>query len=292
MRGRSTPSSYGAPPAGADAAGPRPDLRGFRGATAALIERVERQLLARRVHGLVAGFVAGLIVGLALLGVGVPGVLTVLLAAATNLAVTVALPPLLISPADRRLLSVVNRMATAAQLAWRHAYGTSPIPRTEEAQLLWIAAQPDTSTDPEAIAIEGSFLLFLGRYDAARERAQRIPEDTPRRRFDRALAFAAIEFDSGGRGDLTEARAAAEAVKGPRRPNVVVALALEEAGRAVIRGDDWGPIIGQAASTVGSPVMANIGTALGRAMPILPWLLVSEVALGAVLYLVTTRALA
>jgi hypothetical protein len=228
------------------------------------------------------------IVGLALLATDIPDVVAVLVAAIANLAVTVWLPALLLATPDRRLLGIVNRLAVGALMAWRRAYGNAQIPRKEEEQLLWIAAQPDTTTDPEAIAIEGSFLILFGRYEAARERAQRIPDDTPWRRFDRELAFAAIEFDSGGPGDLGEARAAAEAVRGPRRPLVVAGLALEEAGRAVIRGADWGPIIARAAATAGPPSMLNIGAALGRALPIMPVLLGSELVLGAALYLVTS----
>ena len=290
MRARSAPATDEAPPAGADAATPRPDLRGFRGGQLAVLKRVEAQLKARRVHGLVAGFVAGFVVGIALVAAGVPDVAAVLAAAAVNFAVTVWLPPLLLATADRRLLGIVNRSAVAALMAWRRAYGTAPIPRKEEEQLLWIAGQSETTTDPEAIAIETSFLLLFGRHAAARERAERIPDDTPWRRFDREMAFAAVEFDAGGPGDLGSARAAAEAMQGPRRALVVGGLALEEAGRAVIQGTAWGPIIARAAATAGSPKLINAGAAIGRALPIMPVLLVSELALGALLYVVASGA--
>ena len=285
MQLKTTASRYGAPPAGADAAGPRPDLRGFRLGNTALLFRPFEQMLARRFHGLVAGFVAGLAVGLALIVAAIPGPIAVLLAAATNYVVAMVVPMLLLSPADRRLLGVATRLAAYVGMAWRRAYGRDPIFRSEEQSLLWIAAQPPTTTKPEALEIEASVLLSLGRYAEARERAERIPDDTPWWRFVRTMAFAAIDYDAGGRGDLADARATAEAVHGERRGNAIVALALEEAARAMIRGDDWDPPIARAAASVRAPLGFGILVVLVRAREILPWLLASEVALGAVLIL-------
>jgi hypothetical protein len=127
---------------------------------------------------------------------------------------------------------------------------------------------------------------MLGRYAEARERIERIPDDTPWWRFARAIALAAIDFESGGRGDLAEARSAAEAVHGERRATAVATLAMEEATRAMIRGDDWEPPIARVAAMVGSGRILGILAAFSRTRTILPWLLASEIALGAVLYLV------
>lgn len=240
-------------------------------------------MLARRFQGLVAGFVTGLAVGLVLIAAGIPDPIAVLLAAATNYVVAMMVPMLLLSPADRRLLGVATRLAGYAGLAWRRAYGRDPIFRSEEQSLLWIAAQPATTTKPEALEIETSVLLSLGRYKEARERAARIPDDSPWWRFVRTIGLAAIEFDSGGHDDLAEARATAEAVHGERRGTAIVALALEEAARAMIRGDDWDPPIARAAATVRAPLGFGIVAVLVRAREVLPWLLASEVALGAVL---------
>jgi hypothetical protein len=256
---------------------------------AALIERPEELLRERRVHGLIGGFVAGLAIGAAVLAAGVPDIVAVLVAAVVNYVVTMWLPTILLPPADRRLSAIVHRLAANATLAWRRAYGAAPIPRTEEQQLLWIAAQPATTTDPDALSIEGSVLLVLGRYAAARERAERLPDDAPWWRFDRALAFAAIEFDSGaGPGDLSAARAAAEAVHGDRRARAIAALGLEEASRALIRGDDWDPPIARAASASGGPLITGALNAVVRSRTILPWLLVSEVGLAILLSLLRT----
>ena len=286
MYGSGVPTRSEAPPAGADAAGPRPDLRGYRLGLVALLARPIQQLEARRFHGLAGGFGAGLVVGVILLAAGVPVLLAVLPAAAANVAVSLWLPTLLLAPADRRLLGVVNRIAAHAWMSWRRAYGNEPIPRTEERQLLWISARPGTTTDPDALETEGTMLILLGRYAEARERVEAIPDDTPWWRFARAVALAAIDFESGGRGDLAEVRAAAEAVHGERRSTAVATLAMEEAVRAMIRGDDWDPPIARAAAALGSPRIMGMLAAFARTRTILPWLLASEVALGAVLYLV------
>ena len=281
------PTRSEAPPAGADAAGPRPDLRGFRLGLAALISRPQEQILARRVPGLVGGFAGGLVVGVALLLAGVPETIAVLAAAGANLVLSLWLPSILIAPADRRLRRVVNRLTEASYADWRRAYGKVPIPRTEEQQLLWIAAQPDASTNPDAIAIEASFLLAFGRYEAARERIERLPDDTPIRRFDRAVCLATIEFESGaGPGDLGATRVAADAVSGGRQKSTIASLALEEANRAMIRGEDWDPPIARAVATVGWPIGFGILMTIWAARKVMPFLLVSELLLGTVLYLV------
>ena len=290
VRSRARPSIELAPAAGADAAGPRPHLRGYRLGVAALVARPQELIRARRDHGLAGGFVAGLASGLPFLLAGVPPALTLLIAASLNVAVALWLPVMLLAPADRRLNGVVNRAAAASYMAWQRAYGKAPIPRSEEQQLLWIAAQPGTATDPDAVAIEGNFLLTFGRYAEAREHIERLPDDTPWWRFERSLGIAALDFESGGRGDLTEARAAAEAVHGERRSTAIVALAMEEAVRALIRGDDWTPPIERAAARVPSPMGFGILAALYRTRSILTWLVVSEVALATVLSMVAWRA--
>ena len=284
-----TPSIEIAPPAGTDAAGPRPHLRGHRLGLAALVARPQELIRAKRVHGLAGGFVAGLASGLPCLLAGVPLALALLIAASINVAIALWLPVMLLTPADRRLNGVVNRAAASAYRAWQRAYGNAPIPRSEEQQLLWIAAQPGTATDPDAVAIEGNFLLTFGRYAEARERIERLPEDTPWWRFDRRLGIAALDYESGGPGDLAETRAAAEAVHGERRATAIVSLALEEAVRALIRGDDWEPPIARAAAMVPPPVSFGILAALYRARSILPWLVASELALATVLSLVAAR---
>ena len=235
-----------------DAAGPRPHLRGLpAGAIVALVARPEELMRAKRVHGVAGGFLAGLASGVRArprrrLRTRLPSSSR----PSRNVAVTVWLPVMLLAPADRRLNGVVNRAAAASYLAWRRAYGKEPIPRTEEQQLLWIAAQPDTATDPDAVAIEGSFLLVFGRYEDARERIERMPDDTPWRRFERSL---------GIRGDRVRFRGSwrsrARRARPPRRSGAsggrtsMVGLAMEEAARALIRGDDWEPpIIAAAAS--------------------------------------------
>ena len=290
MYGSAVPKRSEAPPAGADAAGPRPDLRGFRLGVTALLLRPHEQMLEKRFHGIAAGFGVGLVVGLGLFAAGASAVLVVLVAAATNYVVSVGLPILLLSATDRQLLGVVNRAAAYLGLAWRRAYGKSPIFRSEEQSLLWIAGQPTDTVQADALEIETSVLLSLGRYAEARERAERIPDDPPWWQFVRTLALAAIDYESGGRGDLADARAAAEAVHGERRTNAIVGLAIEEGARAMIRGDDWAPPIARAAAAVRPPVFFGIVAVLVRANTVWPWLLASEVALGAVLYLLVGSA--
>ena len=90
-------------------------------------------------------------------------------------------------------------------------------------------------------------------------------------------------------GPATEARAAAEAVHGERRATALASLAMEEAARAMIRGDDWDPPIARAAAAAGSPRITGMLAALYRTRAILPWLLASEVALGVVLYFLAGR---
>lgn len=286
MYGSAVPTRSEAPPAGADAAGPRPDLRGYRLGLVALLARPAAQLETKRFHGLVGGFAAGLVVGIALVVAGVPALVAVLPAAVTNVVVSLWLPSLLLTPADRRLAGIANRMVAHAWMSWRRAYGKEPLPRSEEQRLLWIAARPETTTNPDALETEGTMLITLGRYAEARERVERIPDDSPWWRFARAVALAAIDFESGGRGDLAEARSTAEAVHGERRATAVATLAMEEANRAMIRGDDWEPPIARAAAMIGSQRILGILAAFDRARTILPWLLASGIALGAVLYLV------
>lgn len=286
MYGSAVPTRSEAPPAGADAAGPRPDLRGYRLGLVALLARPAAQLETKRFHGLVGGFAAGLVVGIALVVAGVPALVAVLPAAVTNVVVSLWLPSLLLTPADRRLAGIANRMVAHAWMSWRRAYGKEPLPRSEEQRLLWIAARPETTTNPAALETEGTMLITLGRYAEARERVERIPDDSPWWRFARAVALAAIDFESGGRGDLAEARSTAEAVHGERRATAVATLAMEEANRAMIRGDDWEPPIARAAAMIGSQRILGILAAFDRARTILPWLLASGIALGTVLYLV------
>lgn len=289
MYGSAVPTRSEAPPAGADAAGPRPDLRGYRLGLVALMTRPQAQLEAMRFQGLAGGFAAGLVVGVVLLVAGPSLPVAVLASAIANVVVSLWLPTLLIAPADRRLLGVVNRVTAHAGLSWRRAYGSEPIPGTEEQQLLWIAGRPVTTTDPDALETEGTMLLRLGRYGEARERLERLPDETPWWRFARTLALAALDFESGGRGDLGETRAAAEAVHGERRTTALASLALEDAARAMIRGDDWDPPITRAAAATGSPRITGMLAALYRARAILPWLLASEVPLVFVLYLLGGR---
>ena len=285
------PTRSEAPPAGPDAAGPRPDLRGHRLGWIALVERPGEQLYARRWIGLAGGFSAGIAVGLLLLAAGAGALLAVIPAAIVNLAVTLWLPTRLISASDRRLLGVVNHAARAAVMSWRRAYGAAAIPRTEMARVLWMGAQPEDTSNPDALETEASILNSLGRYAEARERAERLPDDTPWWRFARAFQLAAIEFESGGRGDVADARAAAEAVHGERRAAAISLLALEEAARAMIRGDDWDPAIARAAAAAREPIILGIAAALSRVPQMRTWLLASEVALGVVLYLLGDRVL-
>jgi hypothetical protein len=253
--------------------------------------RPHEQMLAKRFHGLVGGFLAGLILGVAMVVAGVATPIVVLVAAVVNYVVGMWIPGMLLSPADRRLLGVAYRLAAYVGLAWRRAYGRAPIFRSEEQSLLWIAAQPATTTNPEALEIETSVLLSLGRHSEARERAARIPDDAPWWRFVRTYALAAIDYDAGGRGDLADTRAAAEAVHGERRGTAIASLALEEAARAMIRGEDWNPPIERAAEAVRPPVILRVVEVLFRARRILPWLLLSELALVAALYLLSDLVL-
>ena len=273
-----------APPAGVEFAGPRRDLRGYRLGLGALVTRPQEQIAAKHSAGIAAGLAAGFLVGIALLGLAVPDLLAVTAGVVINLVVMLWLPTMLIQPADRRLLRVVNRSTESAYRSWRRAFGSAPNPRSDEEMLLWLAARPETTTDPDALSIEASMLLVLGRYDAARERAERLPMGTPVQRFDRVLGLAAIDFESGGKGDLTEARAALAAIHGDDRPFAVASLALEEANQAMIRGDDWDPSIRRAVAEVGSPVMFGILTAIGRYRPIRIRVLASALLLAVALY--------
>ena len=283
------PTSFGAPPAGSDSASPRPDLRGHGLAVAALFGRVEEGLQARRVAGFVAGFLSGLAVGLILLRAGVPGIAAIPVAALVNYLLAIWLPTRLLPAADRRLLAVTHRLIASFGLAWRRAYGKAPIPETEEGRLLWLAARPEGTTNPDALDIEGGFYLALGRYKEARDRAERLPSTTPWWAFARALALAEIEFDEGGRGDLTEAREAARQLHGPRKSVAIVGLGLAEAGRALVRGDDWEPPIARAVAETGRPVIGGLAVGLARTTVMAPWLLASELVLGVLLFLVAPR---
>ena len=283
------PTSSDAPPAGTAAAGPRPDLRGHRLGVTGLIGRAEEGLQARRLAGLVGGFLGGLAIGLILLWAGVPGIAAVLVAAAVNYLLAIWLPTRLIPAADRRLLAVTDRLIASFGLAWRRAYGKAPIPQTEEKRLLWLAAQPVVPTNPDALEIEAGFYLALGRYQEARDRVEQLPSTTPWWTFARALGLAEIEFDQGGRGDLSEARAAASQVHGPRRSTAIVSLALADATRAMIRGDDWDPPIARAVAETGRPIQGGLAAGLARSRVLARWLVVSELALGAALFLFAVR---
>jgi hypothetical protein len=283
------PNGFGAPPAGPDAAGPRPDLRGHRLGVTALFSRAGEGLQAKRVPGLVGGFVGGLAAGVVLLRAGVPGFAAVLVAAAIHFLVSLWLPTLLLPAADRRLLAVTDRLTVSFGLEWRRAYGRAPIPRTEEQRLLWLAAQPMTTANPDALDIEAGFYLALGRYQEARDRAERLPDTTPWWQFVRALGRAEIEFDEGGRGDLSAAREAAERINGARRSVAIVSLGLVDAARAMIRGDDWDPPIARAVAATGWPIVAGMAVGLARTREQMRWLIASELALAAILYFVAVR---
>jgi hypothetical protein len=255
--------SYGAPPAGAAAAGPRPDLRGHRLGVKALVQRLEDGVERRALLGLVVGFVAGSAIGTATVVAGGSPAVGIVVAIVLDVAIATWLPIFLVDPADRRLFRVWLPVAQDTMFAWRRAYGSEPFPRRDEDALLWLAARPP-STDPDQVDLEGSMLLALGRYAEASERYERLPTNTPWWRFTRAMAMARLEFEQGMPGDLDPARRAAAEVHGIRARAPIAIIALEDSVRAMIRGDDWDPPLRAVASHLGSSLPGIIAWGVGR----------------------------
>jgi len=57
----------------------------------------------------------------------------------------------------------------------------------------------------------------------------------------------------------------------------------------MIRGDDWDPPIARAVAETGRPIQGGLAAGLARSRVLARWLVVSELALGAALFLFAVR---
>ena len=111
-----------------------------------------------------------------------------------------------------RFSAIAGRRIGASPPAFRRYVGSTP----ERAEDRWIRVD---------------ILIAAGELAAAREMAERMPEETPYERVERAAALASLDWLAGGSGDATDLRRAVAEVRpadGLERRHAEVILAAHE----------------------------------------------------------------
>lgn len=242
-----------APSAGRSSYQLLPDLRGINRADEALFARVGRGAHARLAWLIAAAFVIGAGVGT------VVGLLDVVwwigpaVGALLFVTIVAGMPHLSLSPSDRQLLRLLDISTQDTSRLWQKAYPYLDEPTDRVAVESWLTTSSADELDHDSLGLEASGLMWLGRYEEAQARIARMKEDRPMRAFVREFLSAKTEFQAGGSGSLAEARRLVAFLSGDDRRVATAELALEEAGRAVVHGRDWGPVVAEAAGSVGGP---------------------------------------
>jgi hypothetical protein len=239
---------------------PRPELRGRRGSDRALARRLGLAFDgATRVSVGISLAGAGAFAGLAYV-VGAPYPAVVVSACALVYLGTIWLPLIVVGRSNRQLHFVAAVARIGAAKDWSASFPTSPEPSNDAEASAWLATHPEPSISTPALALEGSLLLGLGRVAEARERIERMEVELPFYAFERAMMLAEIDFESGGDGDLATARELAMSIPGERAKVAAAELGLENATRAIVAGEPWGPAIAEAYRLAGTPAWREIVT--------------------------------
>ncbi|MEO8229818.1 MAG: hypothetical protein ABI628_08655 [Chloroflexota bacterium] len=237
----------------------QPDLRGRLRATGALQAEV---LVGPRVRrwAITAGSLVtvGLTSALAT-AAGLPFALAMALALVALLVVALWLTLATMPDRDRPIAGAILMAGRRELSRFRRASGQRFPPRTAWGIRRWLGRVPETAANQ---VVRATYLIDLGRYDAAAEIVDRIEQSGPVERFGRARLAAIVDFERGGLGDLGPTRLAFGAIDDPQERAVAAwQLALEDARQRYVLGGDWR-----------APLEVAAGSADPRARSIRAWL--------------------
>jgi hypothetical protein len=152
------------------------------------------------------------------------------------------LPPLLLPPRERAAFAATAWLGARAftrALGSRHA--VRGFPTSPDAVGPWIAAHPETDATRE---IHAELHLMRGDEEAARAAIERMPNGTPKERFERTLLTAMLEYQTTGAADDQATRAAIDAIPdGADAVEARVALATFDARRRLPAADWRQPLL-------------------------------------------------
>jgi hypothetical protein len=124
------------------------------------------------------------------------------------------------------------------ELAQIRALTGEGVPTNELAARRWLRVHPETA---ETRWLRVEMLTFAGRHDEAKAVAERMPNETPIERFDRAAAEDFADWYSGGDGDvgaMEDAAGMLHPADGDQRLRAEVAIAIARVRRQMAAGDD------------------------------------------------------
>ena len=256
-----------APPAGRSSYPARSDLRPQSRSDRSLSARVTRGAHARlAVLGGIAATIA-LVVGILIAHSAAPWWLGPVTAAGLFAMIVTILPGFMLRRPDHQLALVLGVSVGDTARRWAKAFPFDALPTSRDSTADWLATSRPDELDPDTLGLEASGLTLFGRYEDARARIARMRTDAPMHAFVREYLAAHIDFSSGGSGSLDEARRLASRMAGEDRRVAVAELALEEAGRAIVLGHDWGPPIAEAYAELGGiPLRLLLVAGLNRAV--------------------------
>lgn len=262
---------------------PCPELRGRDRAFRAFGQRLSRRYDQLTLICIGPATLGAVGIGAGFASAHLPIALAFIAGAAELVCVSLWLPLLTVGRFDRHLDMVGSAAIRSSALSWAASLPGVPWPVTNADKIAWLANRVPPTIDPDVLAFEALFLGVLGRYDEARETITRMAPQTEMQFFQRAISLAHIEYENGGEGPLDEARRLSTDMAGADGRAARGELALEEAGRALIAGEPWGPVIEAAYSQIGPPPIGLvIRGGLEIRLPIVwKWLLV-PLFLGAV----------
>jgi hypothetical protein len=140
------------------------------------------------------------------------------------------------------------------------------VPTTQDAAARWLASNPET---PDRLALRAELLMLAGRPHDARTTAERLPISTPWERWVRTEALEAIDWRSGGDGDIESLRTAAAELlplDGDEHLRAQVSIAAAQVRRRMADGrstpgDAADPLV-EVRSQLGARADGQVGRAL------------------------------
>jgi hypothetical protein len=242
-----------------DAGRPRPELRGRLRAVSALQAEVLLGTPVRRwtVTAATLAIVALSVAAATLAGLPFAIGMAIGLVAALLGGLWLGLASM---PGPDRPLAGAMLLNGRRELAWfRRAGGRRFPPRTRWGIARWLSHAPDT---PESRPARATYLLSLGRTAEAATVIDRLDGANPVDRFSAARLRAALDFETGGPGDLGAARLAFQAIDDPTERAVAAwQLGLEDARQRYVLGSDWR-----------APLVLAAGSADPRSRRVRAWL--------------------
>ena len=148
----------------------------------------------------------------------------------------------------------------------------SPPPTSVRSARRWLEAHPDAAgTDLHRVDV----LIVVGELEEADAVARRMPEGTPRERFERSLQLAYVGRTAGEDVDIALLSGLASALDDHGERHVAAAaVATLDAGRAALAGEDWREPLVEARRRLGpgatrtvlrSRLLRGVGIVLGTA---------------------------